>query len=165
MRFPNIAIAQNGNRCDFTFELSNRFPTSRAAVVLFCRACVQCDSGHAFFGGNMTRFYIGNDVVADADAKFASNGNVKGPCCFNGRTHNGAQQIALHRHCCPTAFSRDFVGGTTKVHIDVVNQIVLAQIVNGSTNKMRITSVNLHTAEILIGSEAHHFARAFIAVH
>ena len=146
-------------------EFCDVLPMRIAAIVLLCCARVKSNHCDAFVFCSLARVEERCDVVIDANAELASDGNTKWLCSIDCCSHDGAREIAFYRNSSTATFPSDLVRRTTKVHVDVISNVLFAQRTHCTTYKVRITSVNLQTTEVFIGAECHHFLGLFVAVH
>ena len=136
-----------------------------ARIMLFGGTCMQRNHCNALIFGSLSSIKKCRDVVIDANAEFARNGNTKRLSSFHRCSHDCTGQIALYGNSSPTAFASHFCCRATKVHINVICNILFTQCAYSLANKVRVASVNLQTTEIFVGAKRNHLLSSLIAMN
>ena len=113
--FPDITIAKNRNGLHRLLQLTDCFPMCARRIVLLRGTRVQCNRNCAGILANQSCFNKCDEVIVDAHAKFACHGNAVLFARSYCRVHNGAQQLALQRHCCSTTSACHLWRRATKI--------------------------------------------------
>ncbi len=149
--FPDVAVAQDGNRADRRLQRRDGLPARFAGVQLCGGPRVERDRDTALVLGYTAGFEVGLVLVAHADAELDGHGNRTGVGhrCAN----DPAQQPGLERYRRPATPPRHLGHRASEVEVDVVDAVLADQPCHGLTQVVGVDAVELKAAGLLLWGE------------
>ena len=164
MRFPDVAVAEYGDRTNRLFQLSNRFPPRLTGVMLLHGAGMQRNRGHAFFSTDLPGTDVHQPVVEETHPEFGGDRDAVRGRAFHRCADNRAEQLGSSRHRRTAALAGDLGGRASEVDVDVVNAATVTEDVDGLPHYLGIRAIKLLAAWLLAGTEADHPFRLGVLV-